>query len=491
MKTLNSKLISLYVISVFIIVTVVFMVTEYLAYNRAETNALQLMEIGPGYINGATPDTIATEAKNNGENIHALLSGLITGNTATSVLNDFDLLFSSSTPSGFSDGTKISILPEKFNSANYYTLEASSSNLGPLSFGDDYFPLTISSYLEGLPWRRLYYSAVDGYDGIVIISSLDIRFLPEHNWLNKVPGDVIMVSPLVAISAVLLGFVITRLTVSPITKLTIYAEKLAAGALHERTTFASSDELGRLACSLNKMATKLQKTFDTQKKFVSSAAHEMKTPLASMKTAVTGALTNNRTDEKYLQLMEFLSDRIYSQERLINDLLLQAKADEVGLSPADNKIDIIEVINKVSTEFAPVFEEHSLTLTIVIEESLKQHHPYVSGNIRQLSSLFSNLIDNAIKNTPDNGEIGIEITLADKGLIIKVSDTGCGIAPEHLDKIFSRFYKVTEDRTPESGFGLGLSICQSIATRHGGNITVESTPGKGSIFTIDLPLVSK
>lgn len=471
------------------IVTTVFMVNEHSAYERSETTAVQLMEIGPGYINSATLDTIEVEARNQGENIFDILSEFITGTTATGILETFHPVFPLLGPGGRGDSTTITLLPELFRSSdNYYLIDDPSSEIGPLIISDNYFSSTISLFIDGPPWRRLYYSQVDGYDDLVIIGSLDIRFLPEKNWLGKVPGDVLLVTPLVMVAALLLGSIITRITVSPVIRLTRFSEKLAAGSLNERTGFTSKDELGRLAHSLNLMAARLQDTFNSQKKFVSDAAHELKTPLASMKTAVTGALINSKTKEEYHQLIDFLSRKIDVQERLITDLLLQAKADEVDSVTACQLVDIADLVARAAGEFEPIFDEKGLNFTPDTAELPPHRKLYVKGDAGQLLHLFSNLFDNAAKYTPAGGRVGICITADDENVFIKVRDTGGGIAPEHLDKIFDRFYKISADRTPESGFGLGLSICRGIAVRHGGEITVESEPGEGSVFTVRLPL---
>lgn len=489
MKSLNYKLVSLYVISVFIIVTAVFLVNEYVAFNRSNSNATQLMEMGPGYINGATLPILEEQARSNGDNIYDLFSEYVTGSTATSVLEHFRPVFALNNPVGRSENTSITILPELFRSSdNYYLLEDASSEIGPLIISDNYFPFTISSFVNGPPWRRLYYSRVAGYDDLVIIGALDIRFQPEKRWLSKVPGDVILVSPLVLVAALLLGSAITRMTVSPITRLTRFSETLAAGALDTRTSVTSKDELGRLAHSLNRMAARLQETFDSQKRFISDAAHEMRTPLASMKIAVTGALTNIKTDVEHQQLLDFLARRISTQERLIADLLLQARADENDSLSSGQPVDITGVITGAAREFDPVFEDRGIRFQVDMREVHPGNRLYVKGDPAQLSRLFSNLIDNAAKNTPSGGQVSVELTAEDDHVVVRVRDTGRGIAPEHLDKIFDRFYKVSEDRTPESGFGLGLSISRGVATRHGGEITVESVLGKGSVFTIRLPL---
>ena len=187
MKSLNFKLVALYVLSAFIIVTIVFAVTEYVNYNKSENSSKQLMEIGPGYINGATLGTIEEEARARGDDIHDLLSGFITGNSASGVLDNFRPIFTLAAPGGRSDSTTITLLPALFRAGdNYYRIDDATSEIGPVIISDNYFPSTISFFIDGPPWRRLYYSRVEDYNDLVIIGSLDIRFLPERNWLSRV-----------------------------------------------------------------------------------------------------------------------------------------------------------------------------------------------------------------------------------------------------------------------------------------------------------------
>jgi signal transduction histidine kinase len=312
--------------------------------------------------------------------------------------------------------------------------------------------------------------------------------MPQLKWRDEVVSDIIWSLPVVTIFALFLGWAISWMTVNPVTRLTQFSERLAEGALAERTAVKSKDEIGRLAYSLNRMAAGLQQSFDSQKRFVSDAAHEMKTPLASMKTAVTGALTDNRTVEEYQQLLEVLSRRIEAQERLITDLLSQARADETTRKTDYQTVDITKIVAGVAEEFAPLFDERGIKFRLETGRLAVGEPVTVKGDGEQLSRVFSNLLDNAAKYTSPGGEVVLGLITDGNNAVIRVEDNGKGIAPEHLNKIFDRFFKVSEERTPESGYGLGLSISRGIITRHGGDISVESTLGKGSVFTVKLPI---
>ena len=485
MKSLSLKLVLLYIASVFLIVTAVFMYMEYSKYRISETNALRLMETGPGYINGATPATVEELIRSNGDTFSDLIERNVGQMTPTEVIEDFKWVI----PSNKVITGSIEIIHDLESSYNAYLFNQSASEVGPLILTDNYFGDTINTSLNLRGgFRRLYYAPIEGYDDVVIITSLDTRFMPQLKWRDEVASDIIWSLPVVTIFALFLGWAISRMTVNPVARLTQFSERLAEGALTERTSVKSKDEIGRLAYSLNRMAARLQQSFDSQKRFVSDAAHEMKTPLASMKTAVTGALTDNRTVEEYQQLLELLSRRIEAQERLITDLLFQARADEATQKTDFQTVDIKKIAAGVAEEFTPLFDERGIKFRLETGRLVVGEPVTLKGDGEQLSRVFSNLLDNAAKYTSPGGEVVLEMTTEGDNAVVRVKDTGKGVAPEYLDKIFDRFFKVSEERSPESGYGLGLSISRGIITRHGGEITVESTLGKGSVFTVKLPL---
>jgi signal transduction histidine kinase len=475
--------------SVFLLVGAVFMYMEYSKLLESDTNAGRLMETGPGYINGVTPGVFDGPGSINIVNLYDALNQELGGLTPSKVIENFRPIVDSTLPGGVGFSTTVTRVPEaEIPSYKAYLVSISKSEIGPVLLTDNYFSRTIHDYLNQHPIPRLFYLPIEGYDDIVFVASLDPRFMPQTQWLDAVVRDIIWSLPLVTIFALFLGWAISRMTVNPVTRLTQFSERLAEGALDERTVVKSQDEIGRLAHSLNRMAAGLQQAFDSQKRFVSDAAHEMKTPLASMKTAVTGAMTEKRTTEEYQQLLEVLSRRIEAQERLITDLLFQARADETTRTTDYQTVDLTKIVTGVAEEFAPLFDEKGIKLRLETSQSSGSKPVTVKGDGEQFSRVFSNLLDNAAKYTSPGGEAVLELTTEGDNAVIKVKDSGKGIAPEHLDKIFDRFFKVSEERTPESGYGLGLSISHAIITRHGGEITVESTLGKGSLFAIKLTL---
>jgi len=254
--------------------------------------------------------------------------------------------------------------------------------------------------------------------------------------------------------------------------------------LSQRVKYRSGDEIGRLANSFNRMSERLENAFNSQKRFISEAAHELRTPLASMKTALSLALSQPRKEEYYQEILIKLSERADILERLVNDMLLLARLDEDAPVTAA-ATDMTEVITKASEVFQPLFEDKDIRYTSQVENSL-----YVKGERIQLIRLISNLLDNAAKYTPEGGRITVKASAQNTKVIIQVQDTGCGISPEFMDKIFERFFRIPDAEGNQKGFGLGLALCRSIAKKCGGEISVKSIVGEGSTFIVDLPLVS-
>jgi signal transduction histidine kinase len=251
--------------------------------------------------------------------------------------------------------------------------------------------------------------------------------------------------------------------------------------MNQRVGIDSGDEIGRLAQSFNTMADRLEESFNTQKRFVSDAAHELRTPLASMKTSVTKALSDDRSVANDQKLLDFLSGRINYMEAMVNDLLFLSRVDEGKFQLDETQLDLSAVLKESEEAFRYLFEDKGIEFSSNIEPSL-----HVKGDRKLILRVISNLLDNAAKNTPPGGAVSLSAGSKNKNIFVTVSDTGHGIPPEHIHHLFERFYKVPG--SSNNGYGLGLAISKSIVTSSGGQISVQSEPGKGSVFSIKLPL---
>lgn len=239
------------------------------------------------------------------------------------------------------------------------------------------------------------------------------------------------------------------------------------------------DEIGDLTMALNQTLERLETLFRTQQRFLADVSHELRTPLTTIRGNVDLMRRMGVADDSFLDDIRAELERM---TRLVNDLLLLARAD-VGTLPIERKpvaLDtlLLDVFRQVSMLDRPV----EVTLDEVDQVS-------ILGDADRLKQLLLNLADNAVKYTPDGGEVHLALSKTETEAHVRISDTGIGISQEDLPYIFDRFYRVDKARTrAHGGSGLGLSIARWIVEVHGGTIEVESNVGEGTTFRVTLPL---
>jgi signal transduction histidine kinase len=257
------------------------------------------------------------------------------------------------------------------------------------------------------------------------------------------------------------------------------AEDLRTRLPHQR----HKDELGRLTAVLNRMLDRIEELFSIEQRFVADVSHELRTPL----TVIQG---NLEMIERYgldADSLEAVKDEAGRMSRLVNDLLLLARADYGGMKLDLIHVDLDTILTDIYHEGNILLKGRDLRLAIGKIEPAR-----MMGNPDRLKQLLLNLVSNAIKFTPDGGIITLSLEVSQQDACLHVCDTGIGIKPEDQKHIFDRFYQTDTSRariTGNEGSGLGLAIAQWIAHAHGGSITVKSTIGEGSTFTIRLPLM--
>jgi heavy metal sensor kinase len=232
------------------------------------------------------------------------------------------------------------------------------------------------------------------------------------------------------------------------------------------------------------MIARLERSFEEIHKFTADAAHELRTPLAVLRSEAEVALKSPREPEQYRAILEDQLEELERLSRLADRLLFLCRED-AGLVPmARQPLDLREVVEDVTEHMRLVAEEKAVKL------HAERFAPCsISGDEDQLRRLLFNLVENAIKFTPAGGTVRIEATRADSEARVVVTDSGIGIPPEHLPHVFQRFYRVDSARgAGVDGTGLGLAIARSIAEAHGGSVAVESTVGVGTRATLSLPV---
>ena len=292
---------------------------------------------------------------------------------------------------------------------------------------------------------------------------------------------------IVTLAVIFLNAFILRAITRPIGALHQGIARMTEGDLSATVEVRGNNEFADLAAAFNSMAGRLKALDESRSLFVSNASHELKTPLSTMKLLIESLLYQDAFDPKTTK--EFLQDansEIDRLNRIISDLLALVKMDD-GLALDLAELDICNLVQEQAHRLAPLAREQGIELECSFREPLT-----VNGDQIKLQQVVYNVIDNAIKYTGRGGEVNVTVARSGRLAVIKIADTGIGIPPEHLPHIFERFYRVDKARSRETGgTGLGLSIVEQTVKMHGGKITAESTVGKGSVFTIELPLFSR
>lgn len=286
----------------------------------------------------------------------------------------------------------------------------------------------------------------------------------------------------------LFGFLIvvfTFMVYQPLKTIIQGADQFASGNLKHNIPLVRDDEMGYLALTLNYMSDELDKLGDYQKKFIANVSHDFRSPLTSIKGYAEAMLDGTipvEMQEKYLNIIVFETARL---NKLTKSLLTLNDMDDKG-----RMLDITSFdINAVTKNTAATFEGICREKKISIELLLTGKTLFVSADMGRIQQVLYNLIDNAIKFSPENSIITVETTLRHETVFISVKDTGCGIPKESLPKIFDRFYKIDPSRGKDrKGTGLGLAIVKEIINSHNQNINVISTEGVGTEFIFTLPL---
>ena len=302
--------------------------------------------------------------------------------------------------------------------------------------------------------------------------------------LDQVSWQLNSVFLVIAVAALVLAYFLSRMLTNPITNLSRTMRRMGEGDLSARVPERGSGELRQLAENYNTMAAQLENLDQSRNQFVSNASHELKTPLATMKIMLETMIYEPEMPGELRQ--EFMQDMNHEIDRLtgiITDLLTLTKMDNRQDAMKLEEIDMTALTEEILRLLRPVAEKRSQTLESRITPGVT-----MTGDRTKLNQVLYNLIDNGMKYTQDGGRVRVTLDEEGDNLIWRVKDNGIGIPPEDQEHIFERFYRVDKARSRETGgTGLGLSIVRQLVNLHGGAITVESEPGKGSCFTVTLP----
>jgi heavy metal sensor kinase len=281
-----------------------------------------------------------------------------------------------------------------------------------------------------------------------------------------------------------LAYALAYQALKPFSKIVADTRRIGADDLDRRLpTSYGVGEVSRLAHSFNALLDRLQRAFELQRRFVADASHELRTPLTTIRGNVEVLLLDPDLPPAVRESLRHVSGETARLSRLVTNLLLLARADAGRGEPARRVVDLHALALETVQQARAAAGEVAVRLG-------REDQATVLGDADQLRQVLLNLLDNAIKYTPAGGEVSVSVYPEGPWAKLEVRDTGVGIAPEDLDRIFDRFYRAERRPHGASGSGLGLSIVSWVVGAHSGRIDVHSAVGQGSVFTVSLPLAT-
>jgi signal transduction histidine kinase len=339
--------------------------------------------------------------------------------------------------------------------------------------------LSQSEIASGLP------IIVDGNTvGFMVTRQPTIRVNPaETAFLDRIKQIFILSAVGVIALALLLAFLLSRTLTRPIRELTAATRAVSAGDLAQEVPVRSRDELGQLATSFNQMNAKLAQSLNQRRQMTADIAHELRTPISVILGHAEGV--HDGILAPSLETFEIIRDEAGRLEQLVEDLRTLSLADADELPIERQLVAPGTLLKDVSKAHTHRSEQKGISLDFQVASNL----PEIVVDPGRMMQVLSNLVDNALRYTPEGGRVLLSAQVVNEMLEIRVKDSGPGIAKDELDRIFDRFYRSDPSRQrDEGGSGLGLAIARAIVEKQDGHIWAESKPGEGTTIVIHLPI---
>ncbi len=341
-------------------------------------------------------------------------------------------------------------------------------------------------FVDDSVWA-VYYAApvtVDGvYVGAVVFSAL---LQDVEDSVSEIIRQITIAFALIAVTMSILTFALSRVVTKPIVELTGAIRRMGRQT-GVRVDITGSDEMAELGEAFNRMSEQIEAHDRIRDEFVSNASHELKTPLATMKLLSESILYDQNPDPALMK--EFFGDVNHEVDRLsrvISDLLRMVKFDQSEEPLALGRVRLDRIAREAAERLRPMAHKKNVGLAVSAPEPVA-----VMGEASRLDQVVTNLVENALKYT-DRGSVRVSLARDGEDALLEVRDTGIGIPEEAIPHVFERFYRVDKARSRETGgTGLGLAIVEKIVALHGGDIKVESEPGRGSAFFVRIPLAGE
>jgi two-component system sensor histidine kinase BaeS len=294
-------------------------------------------------------------------------------------------------------------------------------------------------------------------------------------------GPTVVVALIVAAAAILGALLLSRGVLRPINTMTGAARRLGAGDLSHRIAVSGQDEIAELGRSFNRMADSLQESEERQRRLIGDVAHELRTPLANLRGYLEAL--HDGVVEPSPELLASLHEEVLLQQRIVEDLQDLALAEAGALTYHRGVVEVGELLQTCLTAHRALAEAAGVSLTVEVTEPVK-----IDADPDRLRQMFANLITNAVRASAPGDSIRLTATRDRASVTIRVRDTGAGIPAADLPHLFDRFWRADAARgRTTGGSGLGLAIARQIVMDHRGTISVASSPGLGTTFTVVLP----
>lgn len=303
------------------------------------------------------------------------------------------------------------------------------------------------------------------------------RFLRHYWWQLLLAGAV------AAAIALLLGRWLARGMTTPLRDMAVAVRRMERGDYSHRVQTRSRDEVGQLAEAFNRMSAELEGVERLRRDLVANVSHELKTPISALRAHLENLLDGiEEPNPETLQVMLSQSERL---GRLVEEVLDLSRLESGDMPLHRTAIRLEPLVVEVLSEIDVVRADRH----VEVDSELPPDLPPALADRNRVHQVLFNLLDNAVRFTPEGGRVGVSASSHNGAVEVRVSDTGVGIPAEHLPRLFERFYRVDSARSREGGgTGIGLAIARSVIEAHGGRIWAESTPGRGSVFAFELPV---
>jgi heavy metal sensor kinase len=332
---------------------------------------------------------------------------------------------------------------------------------------------------------RVVGQLVLGPSGRFVVQAL-MPLAPSQRESGELATILLATGPLSVVLALAGGYWLARRALSPVERMAAAAEQISMAHLDRLIEVGNpDDELGRLGRALNGMIARLRDAVRQMQQFTADAAHELRTPLAVLQTESEVALRTDRTVDDYRKVVECTLHESRRLARLAGQLLQLSQCDARSFEIVHEEVPLDAVVADVAEQLQAQAARQGISLDVAALDECS-----VAGDDIQLSQVFFNLLDNAVKYTSRGGQVRVSSSRDEGQVTISVTNTGPGIAAEHLPHIFDRFYRIDRSRTEATGgAGLGLAICKAIVEAHGGTIAATSAVGDSTKFSVTFALL--